>query len=65
MQMKMKVPGVKAEVKRLLIKNPNMRPVELKEALKKQGWQMSTFLVAAVRLEFRQTLRLLQDSRPP
>jgi hypothetical protein len=61
MQMKKKVPGVKAEVKRLLIKNSDMRPVELREALKERGWELSTFALSVIRREFRQTLRFLQD----
>ena len=61
--MKKRVPGVKAEVKRLLIKNPNMRPAELREVLRKRGWEMSTFLVAAIRSEFREALHCLQDRK--
>jgi hypothetical protein len=59
--MKRLVPGAIAEIKRLLIENPDMRPAELREILIKKGWGLSLILVSATRSEFRQTLRFLQD----
>ena len=57
------VPGAIAEIKRLLIENPDMRPTELREILIKKGWGLSLILVSATRSEFRQTLRFLQERK--
>jgi hypothetical protein len=45
----------------MLIRNPDMRPIELRKMLMKQGLELSTFALSVIRLEFRQTLHFLQD----
>ena len=53
--------GVKVEIKKLLFKTPDMSAEDVAAKLKAKGMKAADATVAAVRAEFRHTLRVLVD----
>lgn len=56
-----KVEGVKATIKAMLCKKPNMTKDDLIAALKGKGEKLSVVTVTAVRSEFRHTVRVMRQ----
>src|SRR5262245_8643174 len=54
------VTGMKADIKRMIIKNPKWKTEDIMAALTKKGTTPSRFTVASIGSEFRHTLRVLK-----
>lgn len=52
-------------IKRMVIKNPNLRIEDLMTKLAKDGYTASRFVVASIRQDTRATLRLLKEAGMP